>query len=183
MQCKEINNTIERFQEIPLEGPFCDFIWSDPITVSNGEMSQETKFNESRLCSIYFGKTLSKRFLETNQLTSIIRAHEVFPDGYQSYNWGDSKKFPTIITVFSAPNYCGSYGNKGAIIKIDGSDFKIRQYKEESVHNKLHEYLEVFEWSIPEVVRVINEFTKAMMSSIYEVQLREEFPKFADESY
>lgn len=119
-------------------------------------MKEETKFNESRMCSIYFGKTLSKKFLDSNELTCIIRAHEVFQEGYQSYLWADNKKFPAVITVFSAPNYCGSYGNMGAIIMIDGPNFKIRQYKEESVHNKLHEFLEVFDWSIPEVTRVIN---------------------------
>ena len=93
-------------------------------------MSSEVKFNESRLCSIYFGKSLSKRFIEQNQITSIIRAHEVFQEGYQSYYWGENKKFPTVITVFSAPNYCGAYGNKGAIIKINNLDFQVRQYKE-----------------------------------------------------
>jgi serine/threonine-protein phosphatase 2B catalytic subunit len=52
---------------------------------------------------------------------TIIRAHEVFPEGYQKYNWGGKKgsDFPTVVTVFSAPNYCGVYGNKGAIIKIE----------------------------------------------------------------
>ena len=32
--------------------------------------------------------------------------------------WAGDKKFPPIITVFSAPNYCDFYNNKGAIIKI-----------------------------------------------------------------
>ena len=32
---KDINQ-IDRFQEIPLDGPFCDFVWSDPIVVPNG---------------------------------------------------------------------------------------------------------------------------------------------------
>ncbi len=55
-----------------------------------------------------------------NDIKSIIRAHEVFAEGYQKYSWGgkNDTDFPTVITVFSAPNYCGSYGNKGAIIRI-----------------------------------------------------------------
>jgi hypothetical protein len=34
------------------------------------------------------------------------------------YNWGSSKDFPTVITIFSAPNYCDFYNNKGAVIKF-----------------------------------------------------------------
>jgi serine/threonine-protein phosphatase 2B catalytic subunit len=35
-----------------------------------------------------------------------------------------------VYTIFSAPNYCGSYGNFGAILTIKNSEFKIRQFKE-----------------------------------------------------
>ena len=38
-------DTIDRFQEIPLEGSFCDFIWSDPVNNDFGNMLTETKFN------------------------------------------------------------------------------------------------------------------------------------------
>lgn len=27
-------------------------------------------------------------------------------------------KFPAVITIFSAPNYCDFYNNKGAVIKF-----------------------------------------------------------------
>ena len=55
---------------------------------------------------------------------SIIRAHEVFPEGFRKCSWKSRTKnedFPDVITVFSAPNYCGVYGNKGAIIKLEVS--------------------------------------------------------------
>lgn len=45
--------------EIPLDGPFCDFIWADPISVNSGNMAHDTKYNESRQCSIFFGKSLT----------------------------------------------------------------------------------------------------------------------------
>jgi len=35
------------------------------------------------------------------------------------HKWGGSKEFPCLITIFSAPNYCGSYKNKGAVIKLN----------------------------------------------------------------
>lgn len=41
------------------------------------------------------------------------------------YNWkslgpgGKSRKFPQVITIFSAPKYTDNYNNKGAIIKFE----------------------------------------------------------------
>jgi len=39
-------------------------------------------------------------------------------EGFKPYFWGGKKEFPTVITIFSAPNYCDYYGNKGAILKF-----------------------------------------------------------------
>ena len=35
------------------------------------------------------------------------------------HRWGGETGFPKVITVFSAPNYCDCYNNKGAVIKFD----------------------------------------------------------------
>jgi len=35
------------------------------------------------------------------------------------YEWNENSDFPSVITIFSAPNYCDIYGNKGALIKIE----------------------------------------------------------------
>ncbi len=50
------------------------------------------------------------------QVTSelLVRSHEVKEEGYTVDHDGK------CITVFSAPNYCDSVGNKGAFIKFDG---------------------------------------------------------------
>lgn len=56
---------------------------------------------------------------------SLIRAHEVQYEGYRMYNWKGKnnkerdRKFPQVITIFSAPKYTDNYNNKGAIIKFD----------------------------------------------------------------
>ena len=34
------------------------------------------------------------------------------------YKWNPNVEFPSVITIFSAPNYCDVYNNKGAIIKF-----------------------------------------------------------------
>ena len=44
----------------------------------------------------------------------MIRAHEAKPDGYEFHMLKSDGK-PLCITVFSAPNYCGSYGNLAAV--------------------------------------------------------------------
>jgi len=61
---------------------------------------------------------LAKTFLQKNSLLSVIRAHEAQANGFKMYHWGGQKQFPTVITIFSAPNYCDFYNNKGAVIKF-----------------------------------------------------------------
>ena len=56
-------------------------------------------------------------FLKKNGLLSLIRAHEAQFEGFKAYVWQNTD-FPQVVTLFSAPNYCGSYANKGAIIKL-----------------------------------------------------------------
>jgi len=36
-----------------------------------------------------------------------------------------NNNFPAVITIFSAPNYCDSYNNLGAIIKFYNNKFEI----------------------------------------------------------
>lgn len=40
------------------------------------------------------------------------------------HKWGGSQKFPPVITLFSAPNYCDFYNNKGAVIHIEVRNIK-----------------------------------------------------------
>ncbi len=59
------------------------------------------------------------KFLEANNLLSVIRAHEAQVEGYKMHKWNGNGDFPCVITIFSAPNYCDVYNNKGAVIKFD----------------------------------------------------------------
>lgn len=59
-----------------------------------------------------------ERFFKRNHLISVIRGHEVQLEGYKMCFW-QGKAFPQVITVFSAPNYCDTYNNKGAVIKFE----------------------------------------------------------------
>ena len=53
------------------------------------------------------------RFLNANSLKLIIRGHEVQMSGFKYQQSTDST--PLTLTLFSAPKYCDSYNNKGAV--------------------------------------------------------------------
>lgn len=55
----------------------------------------------------------------------ICRAHQVVEDGYEFF----SKR--QLVTLFSAPNYCGEFDNAGAMMSVDESllcSFQVRLY-------------------------------------------------------
>jgi hypothetical protein len=42
------------------------------------------------------------------------------------HRWGGNEAFPSVITVFSAPKYCGNYDNKGAVILLENEKMNIK---------------------------------------------------------
>ena len=104
---------INRFREVPVSGIMCELLWSDPSTINGRRPS-------NRGIAITFGPDVVKEFLKTNKLQKIIRSHECKSEGYEIIG--------NVITVFSAPNYCDSMGNKGAIIQLKGNNIRIKQF-------------------------------------------------------
>ena len=100
---------INRFRDIPLEGLMCELLWNDPHDL-NGTMPSQ------RGAGVYFGPDITEKFLRENNLKLLIRSHEVRNEGYSIEVGGQT------ITVFSAPNYCDTVGNKGALIKYINGD-------------------------------------------------------------
>ena len=90
-------------------------------------------------------------FLKKNNVLAIIRAHESLPDGYKMHRWNGTNDFPLVITVFSAPNYCDVYKNKGAIVKFENNTLNIQQYNSAKHPYHLQNFMDVFAWSIPYV--------------------------------
>jgi serine/threonine-protein phosphatase 2B catalytic subunit len=72
------------------------------------------------------------------------------------HRWDGEKEFPMVITVFSAPNYCDVYNNKGAVIKFDNNDLNIQQYYQNEHPYFLPNFMDVFTWSIPFVAEKSN---------------------------
>jgi serine/threonine-protein phosphatase 2B catalytic subunit len=74
--------------------------------------------NDVRGCSFFFGYEAALEFLQKNHLLSIVRAHEAQLEGFKLHKANAGTGFPTVITIFSAPNYCDCYNNKGAVLKF-----------------------------------------------------------------
>ena len=100
---------ITRPTEIPDAGLLCDLLWSDP----DKEVSEYDE--NDRGVSVIFGEKVVENFNKKNELDLIIRAHQVVDDGYEFF----AKR--QLITIFSAPNYCGEFDNSAGIMIIDES--------------------------------------------------------------
>lgn len=146
---------INRFSEPPRSGLFCDMLWSDPVSNAEGKLDEGYTVNKNRGCSYFYGANVVNNFLRKNNLISVIRAHEVQIDGYKMHRWNGDKEFPTVITLFSAPNYCDIYNNKGAIIKFDNSTLNIQQYTYNPHPYLLPNFMNVFTWSLPFVIEKV----------------------------
>ncbi|KTG36553.1 hypothetical protein cypCar_00021790 [Cyprinus carpio] len=104
---------LDRFKEPPAFGPMCDLLWADPLEDFGNEKSQEYfSHNTVRGCSYFYSYPAVCDFLQNNNLLSIIRAHEAQDAGYRMYRKSQTTGFPSLITIFSAPNYLDVYNNK-----------------------------------------------------------------------
>lgn len=98
---------IMRPTEVPDEGLLCDLLWSDPDNEVKGWAENE------RGVSFTFGQEIISAFLKKQELDLICRAHQVVEDGYEFF----AKR--QLVTVFSAPNYCGEFDNSAALMSVD----------------------------------------------------------------
>ncbi len=98
---------LDRFSEIPHDGPIADIMWSDPDT-------DKPDFAVSpRGAGFTFGSSIVEHFLARNGMNQIVRAHQLCMEGYQEL-WDGQ-----LVTVWSAPNYCYRCGNKASILEVN----------------------------------------------------------------
>merc|ERR1712194_221303 len=98
---------IQRPTAIPVSGLLCDLLWSDPEQDLRGWGPNE------RGISATFGADVVHDFCRKFGLDLVVRARQVVQDGYEFFAGR------RLVTVFSAPNYCGEFDNAGAILLCD----------------------------------------------------------------
>ncbi|KAL0414082.1 UNVERIFIED_CONTAM: Serine/threonine-protein phosphatase PP1 [Sesamum radiatum] len=98
---------LQRPTDVPETGLLCDLLWSDPCKDVQGWGLND------RGISYTFGADKVSEFLLTHDLDLICRANQVVEDGYEFF------ANRQLVTIFSAPNYCGEYDNAGAMMSLD----------------------------------------------------------------
>ena len=145
----------------------CDILWADPLEEFGQEKTADFfVHNNVRGCSYFFSYPAACSFLENNNLLSIIRAHEAQDAGYRMYRKTRTTGFPSVMTIFSAPNYLDVYNNKAAVLKYENNVMNIRQFSQcfsfpvATIAHKvltdctphpywLPNFMDVFTWSLP----------------------------------
>ncbi|CAE7350911.1 ppp1cc-b [Symbiodinium sp. CCMP2456] len=98
---------IVRPTDVPDSGLICDLLWSDPDRDYVGWAEND------RGVSYVFGTDVVAAFLKRYNLDLVCRAHQVVEDGYEFFGKRN------LVTLFSAPNYCGEFDNAGAMMTLD----------------------------------------------------------------
>lgn len=122
-----IAQSIQSIEEIDrIERPLHDITESDAIDLLWSDPSKDvfTFVKSERGIGCIFGSEPLNSFLEENGLTTMIRAHEYFQEGY---NWTFGNE-GHCLTVFSSCDYCGM-GNKSAAAIVDeNNEIKIETF-------------------------------------------------------
>lgn len=98
---------IDRPFDIPDIGVISDLTWADPDEKVFGYADSPRGAGRS------FGPNAVKKFLQMHNLDLVVRAHQVVMDGYEFF--ADRQ----LVTVFSAPSYCGQFDNAAAVMNVD----------------------------------------------------------------
>ncbi|KAK9883557.1 hypothetical protein WA026_001735 [Henosepilachna vigintioctopunctata] len=103
-----------------------EIMWNDPIRAGQMneflqiELSANEGFavNKRRGTAHMFSSEALEKFLKSNGLSHLIRAHEVSPSGFSVMHRGK------LLTVFSSSKYCGGQ-NDAACVMIDQGRIRI----------------------------------------------------------
>uniref|UniRef100_A0A8C8CSP4 Serine/threonine-protein phosphatase n=1 Tax=Oncorhynchus tshawytscha TaxID=74940 RepID=A0A8C8CSP4_ONCTS len=131
LQSMEQVRRVMRPTDVPDQGLLCDLLWADPDkdVLGWGENDRGVSFT--------FGADVVAKFLHKHDMDLICRAHQVVEDGYEFF----AKR--QLVTLFSAPNYCGEFDNAGAMMSVDETlmcSFQVVQSILKPADKKLYSY-------------------------------------------
>lgn len=89
-------------------------LWSDPGRGGKGFIANR------RGAGILFSVDVTRNFLKRNNLHLIIRSHQMVDAGFARCHDG------TVISIFSASNYCKTNSNMGAVAVLDAASGKLQ---------------------------------------------------------
>jgi len=95
------------------QGVISDLLWSDPGD-NPGAMKNPVVPNTPRGCGSLFNETALRAWHDANGIQLTIRAHQLANTGV-FWNPGFNK---TLVTVFSASDYCRQMGNDGGVLQL-----------------------------------------------------------------
>lgn len=172
-------NKIDRFREPPTRGLMCDILWSDPVEDYDENKDEDNALfipNSVRGCSYAYTFKAVSNFLTRNNLLSVIRAHEAQDAGYRMYKRTETMGFPSLLTMFSAPNYLDTYKNKAAVLKYGNNVMNIRQFNYTPHPYWLPNFMDVFTWSLPFVGEKVTDILVSVLNICTEEELDEDTP-------
>lgn len=111
----EIQHFNENVKNSALQKIVNEMLWCDPEDPQ--AYSNDNEINNRGLLGLEdirckkFGLDRTKKFLEDNGLSLIIRSHEIVKDGFEMLN-------DKLVTIVSCLDYCNKHQNAGGILKI-----------------------------------------------------------------
>ena len=127
-----------------------ELLWNDPQTQKGRRLS-------FRGMGHLIGPDVWIQFIQNNKLDLVIRSHEMKMEGY---HWNVPEK---VMTLFSAPNYCGQINNKAGYVHLSfDSD------KKPNVDIKIFDAVETPELIIEkeEIPEIVEEKTSIVLMKI-----------------
>ncbi|KAL5104690.1 hypothetical protein TcWFU_005329 [Taenia crassiceps] len=131
LQTMEQIRRVLRPTDVPDTGLLCDILWADPDKETRGWGEND------RGVSFVFGVDVVEKFLHRHDLDLICRAHQVVEDGYEFFAQR------RLVTLFSAPNYCGEFDNAGGMMSVDETLMCSFQILKPSEKKSKYQYLGV----------------------------------------
>lgn len=104
MRSLEDLRQLQRPTEVPDQGLLCDVLWSDPDALPGWQEIPKG-------VSYTYGPDIVEQFLRENELDFMVVGNQVVEDGYEVSG--------PRCTLFSVPDYCGEFNNRGAVLLLD----------------------------------------------------------------